>query len=133
MPPISDLIEHDIMMPDPPLNVIIIGTGIGGLTAALALNNPSLANDNKRFSVTILEATPTLQTIGGTIAVQANGCRMLDHLGVYDRFKAICKETPFHSAARRWEDGHSLSVNDDQNYAGRWGYPYVSSVDKPSS
>lgn len=44
-------------------NIVIIGTGIGGLCAAIAL-----AGNGHR--VTVLEATAKLQAVGGLIVVQ---------------------------------------------------------------
>ena len=98
------------------LDIIIVGTGIGGLAAAIAL----LAKGHR---VTVLEATPTLQAVGGIIIVQANGGRLLDHLGVYDRLMKICRGKPFTKGVRRYEDGTWLRKDTGLGYEERYGYP----------
>ena len=98
------------------LDVLIVGTGLGGLAAALALQA-------KGHRVTVLEASSTLQAIGGIIIVQANGCRLLDHLGVYQSFVKICRARAFTKGARRYSDGKWLRRDAGIGYEERYGYP----------
>ncbi|KAJ7791856.1 FAD/NAD(P)-binding domain-containing protein [Mycena olivaceomarginata] len=58
-----------------PLNISIVGAGIGGLTAAIALRKNG-------HNVQIFETTEIKTEIGAAVAVQANSLRVLDHLGV---------------------------------------------------
>ncbi|KAJ7808796.1 FAD/NAD(P)-binding domain-containing protein [Mycena olivaceomarginata] len=58
-----------------PLNISIVGTGIGGLTAAIALRKNG-------HNVQIFETAEIKTEIGAAVAVQANSLRVLDHLGV---------------------------------------------------
>ena len=48
-----------------PLHVLIVGGGLGGLTAAIALTQ-------KNIRVTVLEGAPNLGEIGAGIQVQRN-------------------------------------------------------------
>lgn len=98
------------------LKILIIGSGIGGLSAALALTA-------KGYQVVVLEATPKLQAIGGIIVIQANGCLLLDHLGVYQDLLKICRSKPFTKGVRRWEDGRWLRRDPGVGYEERYGYP----------
>lgn len=96
------------------LTIIIVGSGIGGLSAALALRT-------KGHQVIVLEASPNLQTIGGIIVIQANGSRLLDHLGVYHRLLKICRSKPFTRGARRYEDGRWLRKDAGVGYEEKYG------------
>ncbi|CAM3126994.1 FAD-dependent oxidoreductase [Paracoccus nototheniae] len=55
--------------------VTVIGAGIGGLTAALALSR-------RGAHVTVLERAPALTEIGAGIQIPANAVRVLDALGL---------------------------------------------------
>ncbi|KAL2836925.1 FAD dependent oxidoreductase-domain-containing protein [Aspergillus pseudoustus] len=64
-----------------PLRVIIIGASITGLTLAHCL-------DKAGIDYVVLEKHQDILTnIGGALALQPNGCRVLDQLGVYDRLQ----------------------------------------------
>lgn len=52
-------------------SVIVVGTGMGGLSAALALKNRGVS------SVTVLEKESKLRTSGGSIIIQVNAMRAL--------------------------------------------------------
>lgn len=97
-------------------NIVVIGTGIGGLGAAIALAL-------KGHQVTVLEATSKLQPIGGIIVMQPNANRMLDQFGIYQKFLRICRDQPFEVVQRRF-NGDVLGINTEIMKA--YGYPYVS-------
>lgn len=102
--------------------VLIVGTGIAGLAAAIALKD-------KGHSVTIVEATSQLQPIGGIITIQANANRVLVSLGVYESLLKICGASPFAPDARRYKDGKLLTQRHADLYEEKFGYPYAISID----
>jgi 2-polyprenyl-6-methoxyphenol hydroxylase-like FAD-dependent oxidoreductase len=66
------------------LNVLVIGGGIGGLSAAIALSRAGHA-------VTVIERDPEWSVYGVGIIQQANVVRAMDQLGVLDAFlEAAC-------------------------------------------
>lgn len=63
-------------MSDRKLRIAVVGAGIAGLTAAIALQK------HEHIDVHIYERTAELREIGATIALGPNGLRTLDRLGV---------------------------------------------------
>jgi salicylate hydroxylase len=101
-----------------PFKIVIVGTGIAGLGAAIALTS-------KGHNVTVVEATSQLQPIGGIIVMQANANRVLDSLGVYKSLLNICVATPFGPSTRRYKDGEFLIKKPAEVHEKEYGYPYV--------
>ncbi|WP_299350319.1 FAD-dependent monooxygenase [uncultured Shimia sp.] len=62
--------------------ITIVGGGIGGLTAALALQA-------RGAKVTILEQAPAITEVGAGIQVSPNGFAVMQALGLGDAFRAI--------------------------------------------
>ncbi|TVY53818.1 FAD-dependent monooxygenase OpS4 [Lachnellula cervina] len=84
-----------------PLNVIINGAGIAGLTAGLALAQTG-------HSVTILECVSRITEIGAGIQLAPNASRILHRLGVLDE---VMKETSVLSrvSIRRYDSDEELN------------------------
>ena len=101
-----------------PFNVVIVGTGIAGLGAAIALAD-------KDHKVTLVEATSQLRPIGGIIVLQANANRVLDSLGVYQSLLPICASSPRWASTRRYKDGECLIKMPAEAHEKAYGYPYV--------
>ncbi|KAK8001611.1 hypothetical protein PG991_013833 [Apiospora marii] len=79
-------------MPDASrLRIAIIGAGIAGLTAAIALK------DEPGVEVQIYEKTLELREVGATIALGPNGMRTLERLGVAD---ALDESVAFRNESR---------------------------------
>ena len=108
-----------------PFEVVIVGTGIAGLATGIALAE-------KGHHVTILEAAPKLQAIGGIIVVQANGNRMLDRLGVYKKFAELCGTVPLPGGIRRYDNGTPIIYREPDEFTNQWGFPYVELLSKPT-
>ncbi|KAF2658286.1 FAD/NAD(P)-binding domain-containing protein [Lophiostoma macrostomum CBS 122681] len=70
-----------------PLNIIILGGGIAGLTTALSLTKfspPTLPSPK----ITIYEIRPEPATIGGAVNLTPNALRLLSHLGALSEIRA---------------------------------------------
>jgi salicylate hydroxylase len=78
----------------------IIGAGIGGLTAAVALRQAG-------FAVEVYEQAPELTEVGGGINLGPNAVRVLHRLGFAP---ALDRDgvRPRTSHQRRWQDGRTL-------------------------
>lgn len=64
------------------MRVIVIGSGIGGLSAAIALCRVG-------YEVAVYERAPELREVGAGISLWANAIRALDYLGVGDAVRAV--------------------------------------------
>ncbi|KAF1950384.1 FAD/NAD(P)-binding domain-containing protein [Byssothecium circinans] len=73
--------------PNSPLNIIILGGGIAGLTTALALTKYA-PSSSPRPNITIYEIRPEPATIGGAVNLTPNALRLLSHLGALDEIRA---------------------------------------------
>jgi len=83
------------------MHVIIIGAGIGGLTAAHTLLRAG-------FTVQIFEQATELREVGAGIQISPNATRLLHRLGIADQLRQ-CAVRPVAMVMRRWEDGTILS------------------------
>ncbi|MBN8952160.1 MULTISPECIES: FAD-dependent monooxygenase [unclassified Rhizobium] len=95
----------------------IIGAGIAGLTAALALAKHGIASD-------IFEQAEVLTEVGAGLQISPNASRILDALGVLDRLRSVWLEPE----EVRLVSGSSLrpvaSVRCGKFARERWGSPY---------
>jgi salicylate hydroxylase len=87
-------------MSRPPLWIAVVGAGIGGLTAAVALRQAG-------FEVDVYEQAPELTEVGGGINMGPNAARILYRLGLGD---ALDRDgvRPATTHQRRWQDGRTL-------------------------
>jgi len=60
------------------LHIAIVGSGIAGLTAAIALRR------HPNIDVTLFDKATELKEIGASIALGPNGLRTLERLGLYN-------------------------------------------------
>jgi salicylate hydroxylase len=81
-------------------SVAVVGGGIGGLTAALALLRAG-------FDVHVYEQASALGEVGAGIQISPNASRVLHGLGLADRL-AGAGVRPLAWHQRRWEDGRTL-------------------------
>jgi 2-polyprenyl-6-methoxyphenol hydroxylase-like FAD-dependent oxidoreductase len=68
--------------------VLILGGGIAGVAAALAITK------HNKIPVRIFEIRPELSTIGGAVNLTPNALRYLEHLGVLDQILETTAEVP---------------------------------------
>ncbi|WP_433469455.1 FAD-dependent monooxygenase [Spirillospora sp. CA-128828] len=83
-------------------SVTIVGGGLGGLTAALALRQRGLR-------VTVLEQAAELGEVGAGIQTAPNASRVLMGLGLRAALEAIRTE-PLDQVRRRWQDGSVIGL-----------------------
>lgn len=99
------------------MKIAIVGGGIGGLTAALALRQAG-------FDVDVYEQAAVLREVGAGVAVGSNAVRVLHRLGLADAVRAVGV------ASQSWDhrDWHSGAVLGRLPLADfalvRWGAPF---------
>src|SRR5205085_4120153 len=88
------------MMSRPSLDVAVVGGGIGGLTAAIALVR-------KGINVTVYEQAPRLLPVGASLALGPNATRLL---GALDLMEPVRRVGVAADAVEllRWSDGTVL-------------------------
>jgi salicylate hydroxylase len=82
--------------------IAVVGAGLGGLTAAIALRQ-------RGFEVTVYEQAPQLGEIGAGIQLSPNAMRVLIGLGLDKAFEAIAFE-PNRHVVRNWKTGAVVSA-----------------------
>jgi salicylate hydroxylase len=82
--------------------VTVVGGGLGGLTAALALRQ-------RGVRVTVLEQATQLGEVGAGIQTAPNASRVLFGLGLRKQMEAIHTE-PLDQVRRRWKDGSIIGL-----------------------
>ena len=100
------------------LNIAVIGAGIGGLAAALCL-------EQKGFKLTIFEKSGLTGELGAGIQLSPNPLKILFNLGMEQPLRSHASLSEFISI-RDWENGRliketPLNPESEQNY----GYPYL--------
>ena len=99
-------------------NVAIVGGGIGGLAAALALARRGIAVD-------VYEQAPELRELGAGVQISANGTRVLHALGLKEALDKV-QVLPAGKAIRLWNTGQSWKLFDlGMESVERYGSPYI--------
>ncbi|KAJ5813313.1 uncharacterized protein N7503_000063 [Penicillium pulvis] len=83
-----------------PLNILLVGAGLGGLTTAIALTQSG-------HNVTIFEQTSVLGEVGAGIQVPSNSTKILFKLGLTPYLKPYVTE-PESISFRRWQTGNVI-------------------------
>jgi salicylate hydroxylase len=98
-------------------HVLIVGAGIGGLTAALALLRQGV-------DVDVFEQALELREVGAGVQISANGSRALYKLGVGEHLAALSCE-PKGKEIRLWSTGQTWKLFDlGAESIQRYGFPY---------
>jgi salicylate hydroxylase len=85
----------------PPRDVAVVGGGIGGMTAAIALGG-------RGHRVRVYEQTPRLARVGADVNLTPNAVRALDALGLGRALRATAA-TPTYRISRSWDTGAETS------------------------
>ncbi|KAF4995696.1 hypothetical protein FDECE_12725 [Fusarium decemcellulare] len=92
-----------------PLNIVVIGAGLGGLAAALSVKQESLNHD-----VLVVESAPVLAEIGAGLQLTPNATRLLLRWGLKSSLENLAS-SPEEFLVRRF-DGRKL-LGERQNFA----------------
>ncbi|MGC5005913.1 FAD-dependent monooxygenase [Streptomyces sp. DT203] len=97
-------------------HAVVIGSGIGGLTAAVALHR-------RGWQVTVMERAASLEPVGAGIGLAPNSQRALDVIGLGDRIRALAAWQG--DGGMRRPDGRWLARTDSAAATERFGGPIV--------
>ncbi len=98
--------------------VAIIGGGIGGLAAALALVR-------RGIDVSVYEQAGELRELGAGVQISANGTRVLHALGLKEALEKV-QVLPAGKAIRLWNTGQAWKLFDlGTESVERYGFPYI--------
>ena len=104
-------------MPRPP-RIAIIGGGIGGLAAALAL-------ERRGAEAVVHEQSGALSEIGAGLNLTPNAVKALRALGLEQKVQAIAAETDFLNI-RSWKSGRYISRTKRGDFRQKFGAPNLS-------
>jgi salicylate hydroxylase len=98
------------------MKIAIIGGGIGGLTAALALSQTS-------HDITVFERSAGIREIGAGVQISPNAGRLLHSLGLGAAYSEI-SVNPHRVVLRRWEDDSIIRATDlDESFISQHQVP----------
>lgn len=97
--------------------ITIVGGGIGGFTAAIALRTQG-------FAVTLLESAPEFGEVGAGVTLSPNAMKGYVLLGLAERIAAAGVE-PARQRIQHWQDGRALRVIERADMRAKYGAPYV--------
>ncbi|MCT9930971.1 FAD-dependent monooxygenase [Planotetraspora sp. A-T 1434] len=97
-------------------HAVVIGAGIGGLTAAVAL-------EREGWTVTVFEQAASIEPVGSGLAVAPNALRALDTIGVGDQVRELSAIQG--EAGIRRPDGRWISRTSAEDARARYGDPTV--------
>jgi salicylate hydroxylase len=98
-------------------DVIVVGGGIGGLSAAFALSR-------QRLRVRVLERAAAFGEVGAGIQIAPNCTRILDEYGLLDEAKML-GVLPENMVMRDALDARELTRLDLRDLERRYGFPYM--------
>ena len=98
------------------MKIAIVGGGIGGLTAALALSQNA-------HDITVLERSAGIREIGAGVHISPNAGRLLHSLGLGAAYSEI-SVNPHRVVLRRWEDDSIIRATDlDESFLSQHQVP----------
>ena len=98
------------------MKIVIIGGGIGGLTAALALSQNA-------HDITVFERSAGIREIGAGVQISPNAGRLLHSLGLGAAYSEI-SVNPHRVVLRRWEDDSIIRATDlDESFLSQHQVP----------
>jgi salicylate hydroxylase len=100
------------------MKVVVVGAGIGGLVAALALLK-------KGFDVQVIEQAKELVGLGAGLQISPNGNRILAALSLTEAMARVASE-PQGKKVRLWNSGQAWNLFDlGASAREHYGFPYL--------
>lgn len=100
------------------MHVAVIGAGMGGLTAALALQQAGVR-------VTVHEQAPELKELGAGLTLAPNATRVYRYLGLEDRLRQV-GVSPTYAGVRHYQTGEMLVYRErGRLLEEEYGAPYI--------
>jgi len=100
------------------LHVILVGSGIGGLAAALALSD-------RGVGVTLLEQAAAIEAVGAGVQLSANATRLLFRLGLEAPLRAVACAPEAVEVRDRLDSALNIHTRLGAFGEDRWGAPYL--------
>lgn len=97
--------------------ITIVGGGIGGMTAAIALQQQG-------FTVTLAEAAPAFGEVGAGVTLSPNAMKGFIHIGLCEQIASAGVE-PQRQRIQHWQDGRLLRPMERADMRAKHGAPYV--------
>ncbi|PVX30699.1 FAD-dependent monooxygenase [Sphingomonas pokkalii] len=97
--------------------IVIVGGGIGGLTAATAIAQAGM-------QTVLLESAPVFGEIGAGVTLSPNAIKGLDHIGICEAVAAAGIE-PSRQRIQHWQDDRILVPMERASQRAKYGAPYV--------
>jgi 3-hydroxybenzoate 6-monooxygenase len=110
-------VEQEPLRPEARADIIVVGGGIGGLSAAFALTR-------KGFGVRVLERSAEFSEVGAGMQIAPNCTRILNSYGLLDEAKAL-GVLPVSMLMKDALDGTVLTSLDLKDMERRYGTPYM--------
>lgn len=100
------------------LDILIVGAGLGGLAAAIALAR-------RGHKVTVLEQAAEFAEVGAGIQIPPNSGRLLHRWGVMEQDLGRLAVRPDGISFRRWRSGSVIGFTDlSSEFSAMYGAPY---------
>ncbi|BGP23933.1 hypothetical protein JCM10295v2_002834 [Rhodotorula toruloides] len=103
-----------VKQPEERLKVVVIGAGLGGLAAAMAMYYAG-------YEVVVYEKIKKFLPLGDSLGVGENALRLLTRWGVRDKLIAIGNKSPV-MHIRRWDTGEIIATQRLMDMAGYIGH-----------